>query len=97
MPKCVATVFDWILINSRALFRGFISDEYLLRGHKETRFEMNGFLGFIATTVAAFLLVIGVGKSECISECFGNGNGMQCGSCDSPKDGDGKVSSLPQY
>jgi hypothetical protein len=57
---------------------------------------MNGFATLIATTVAAFLLIIGVGKSECISECFGNGNGMQCGSCDSPKDGDGKISSLPQ-
>jgi hypothetical protein len=79
------------------LFRGFISDEYIIRVHKETGLKMNGFLGLIATTVAAFLLIIGVGKSECISECFGNGNGMQCGSCDSPKDGDGKISSLPQY
>jgi hypothetical protein len=33
---------------------------------------MNGFTALIATTVAAFLLIIGIGKSECISECFGN-------------------------
>lgn len=93
----MATVFVWISINSVPLsFRGFFPTKYPILGHRENWFQMNGFATLIATIVAAFLLIIGVGKSECISECFGNGNGMQCGSCDSPKDGDGKISSLPQ-
>jgi hypothetical protein len=46
---------------------------------------------FIAT-VGAFLLTVGIGSADCISECIGNGSGMQCTSCDSPKDGDSRIS-----
>lgn len=48
---------------------------------------------FIAS-VGAFLLIIGVGSADCISECFGNGAGMQCTSCDSPKDGESRMATL---
>lgn len=37
--------------------------------------------------VVGLVLTTGIGKADCISECFGNGNGMQCTTCDSPKDG----------
>lgn len=39
---------------------------------------------FIAS-VGAFLLTIGIGSADCVSQCFGNGAGMQCTSCDSPQ------------
>jgi hypothetical protein len=41
---------------------------------------------FVAS-VGAFLLTIGIGSSDCISECFGNGAGMHCTSCDLLNDG----------
>ncbi|SPM37351.1 hypothetical protein BN973_02457 [Mycobacterium rhizamassiliense] len=47
---------------------------------------------FVAA-VGAFLLTIGIGKADCISECITSGGGIQCTSCDSPHDGDSKASS----
>ncbi|MEE6137357.1 hypothetical protein SKC41_13605 [Mycobacterium sp. 050128] len=55
---------------------------------------MNTIATLIATTIAAFLLIIGFGQAECFSECYGNGTGMQCGTCDSPKDGESRMSTL---
>jgi hypothetical protein len=55
---------------------------------------MTTFASLIATSIAAFLLFMGLGTAECITECFGNGTGMQCGSCDSPKDGESRMSTL---
>ena len=48
----------------------------------------------IVAMVAVFLLTIGIGKADCISGCFGNGSGMQCTSCDSPKDGESRFATL---
>jgi hypothetical protein len=44
--------------------------------------------------VGAFLLTVGIGKADCISECINGSGGMQCSSCDSPKDGDSRWSTL---
>jgi hypothetical protein len=48
----------------------------------------------IVAMIAVFLLTIGIGKADCISGCFGNGSGMQCTSCDSPKDGESRFATL---
>jgi len=50
---------------------------------------MNGIATMLAATVVVLTMTVGgIGKAECISECLGNGGGMQCTSCDSPKDGE---------
>ncbi|MCV7408790.1 hypothetical protein [Mycobacterium florentinum] len=43
-------------------------------------------------SVGAFLLTIGIGSSDCSAECVGGGAGMQCTSCDSPHDGESRMS-----
>ncbi len=42
----------------------------------------------LAGTVIALLLTVGIGKADCIAECISTGGGMQCTSCDAPKDGE---------
>jgi hypothetical protein len=43
---------------------------------------MEAVAAVVMAIVGAFLLTIGVGKVDCISECLGSGNSMQCRICD---------------
>jgi hypothetical protein len=58
------------------------------------RQRMETIAAVIVAMVAAFLLTMAIGKADCISECFGNGGGMQCTTCDSPKDGESRMATL---
>jgi hypothetical protein len=46
---------------------------------------MEAVAAVVMAIVGAFLLTIGVGKVDCISECLGSGNSMQCRICDFPQ------------
>jgi hypothetical protein len=52
---------------------------------------MEAAVTLIVTAFGAFLLMIGIGKADCIGECYGNADGMHCTTCDSPQDRGGWI------
>jgi hypothetical protein len=78
----------WYGVNFGVVSRKFLEQSFQAGGG-----VMETVTALFVAAVGAFLLTVGIGKTDCISECITTGAGIQCTACDMPNVGNSKASS----